>query len=65
MCQATVYLDDEKIMEDVIWLEPTPDGFLLRTFFEEPQEIKAALKSIDLLEHRVSLASAGREIGGR
>jgi predicted RNA-binding protein len=64
MCQATVYLDDEKIMEDVIWLEPTEGGFLLRTFFEEPQEVKAKLKSIDLLEHRVSLTSVGQGQGG-
>ena len=41
MCQAIVYLDDEQIMEDVIWLEPTPDGVLLRTFFGEPKEVKA------------------------
>jgi len=57
MCQATVYLDQEKIMEDVIWLEPTGDGVLLRTFFEEPKEVKGKLKSIDLLKHRVMLTS--------
>jgi predicted RNA-binding protein len=59
MCQAIVYLDDEQIMEDVIWLEPTPDGVLLRTFFGEPKEVKGRLKSVDLLKHRVLLASAG------
>ena len=32
MCQATVYLDEQKVMEDVIWLEPTEKGFLMRTF---------------------------------
>ncbi|MFZ5916369.1 MAG: CooT family nickel-binding protein [Chloroflexota bacterium] len=57
MCQATVYLDQEKIMEDVIWLEPTKEGVLLRTFFEEPKEVKGKLKSIDLLKHRVMLTS--------
>jgi predicted RNA-binding protein len=57
MCQATVYLDDQKIAEDVIWLEPTRDGVLLKTFFGEPQEVKATLKGIDLLKHRVLLAS--------
>ena len=60
MCQATVYLDDQKIMEDVIWLEPTADGFLLRTFFDEPREVKGTIVGIDLLKHRVLLTSADR-----
>lgn len=57
MCQATVYLDEEKVMEDVIWLEPTERGFLMRTFFEEPQEVEGTLQGIDLLKHRVLLSS--------
>jgi predicted RNA-binding protein len=60
MCQASVYLDDVKIIEDVIWLEPTEQGFLLRTFFEEPIEIKGTLQGIDLLKHRVLLTSSAR-----
>lgn len=58
MCQATVYLDEQKVMEDVIWLEPTADGFLMRTFFDEPQKVKGTLRRIDLLKHRVLLTSA-------
>jgi len=58
MCQATVYLDEQKIMEDVVWLEPTEDGVLLRTFFGEPQKVEGSLLGIDLLKHRVLLASA-------
>ena len=61
MCQATVYLDEKKIMEDVIWLEPTEDGILLRTFFEEPREVKGTLKGIDLLKHRVLLVSPAKD----
>ena len=57
MCQATVYLDDERVMQDVIWLEPTEDGFTMRTFFGEPLTVKGKLKGIDLLKHRVLLAS--------
>ncbi len=57
MCQATVYLDGDKVMEEVIWLEPTPDGFLLRSLFEEPREIRGKLEGIDLLKHRVLLTS--------
>jgi predicted RNA-binding protein len=57
MCQASVYLDQKKIMEDVIWLEPTQDGILVRTFFEEPQVIQGVLQAVDLLKHRVMLSS--------
>ncbi len=57
MCQATVYLDGEKVMEDVIWIEPTEEGMLLRSFFAEPQRVKGTLKGIDLLKHRVLLVS--------
>ena len=64
MCQANVYLDEQKIMEDVIWLEPTTDGFLMRTFFGEPMEVKGTLKGIDLLKHRVLLASPGQSKKG-
>jgi predicted RNA-binding protein len=60
MCQASVYLDQEKVMEDAIWLEPTPDGVLVRTFFEGPQVIKGVLQGIDLLKHRVLLSSQQR-----
>lgn len=59
MCQATVYLDDEQVMQDVIWLEPTEDGFSMRSFFGEPMKVKAKLKGIDLLKHRVLLTSNG------
>ena len=57
MCQATVYLDEQKIMEDVIWLEPGEDGILVQTFFEEPRFVKGVIKGIDLFKHRVLLAS--------
>lgn len=60
MCQANVYLDGKEIMRDVIWLEPTENGFLMRTFFEEPKEVVGTLQGIDLLKHRVLLASAER-----
>jgi len=58
MCQAKVYLDGNQIMEDVIWLEPTQDGFLLRSLFNEAQEVKGKLEGIDLLKHQVRLTSA-------
>ncbi len=58
MCQATVYLDEEKIMEDVIWLEPTEDGVLVRSLFGEPKKVRGAIKGIDLLKHRVLLTAS-------
>jgi len=57
MCQATVYLDEEKILEDVIWVEPTEEGVLLRTFFEEPKVVQGVIKGIDLLKHCVLLTT--------
>jgi predicted RNA-binding protein len=58
MCQAKVYLDGNQIMEDVIWLEPTQDGFLLRSLFDDAREVKGRLESVDLLKHQVRLTSA-------
>ena len=63
MCQATVYLDGEKVMEDVIWVEPTPDGVLLRSLFQESAEVRGRLEGIDLLKHRVLLTSKTQEEG--
>ena len=63
MCQATVYLDDKQVMSDVIWLEPTEEGFSMRTFFEGPVQVKGKLKGIDLLKHRVLLVSSDGKQG--
>ena len=60
MCQATAYLDGEKVMEDVIWVEPTADGVLLRSLFRESAEVRGELEGIDLLKHRVLLTSKTR-----
>ncbi len=57
MCQAKVYLDGNQIMEDVIWLEPTTEGFLLRSLFDDAREVKGRLEGIDLLKHQVRLTS--------
>ena len=64
MCQATVYLNDEKVVEDVIWLEPTDNGVVVRTFFDEPQVIEGKLQGIDLLKHRVLLTSLQPAVEG-
>jgi len=58
MCQAKAYLDEHPIMEEVIWLEPIQEGFLLRDLFGESREVRGTLRGIDLLKHRIILSSA-------
>ena len=55
MCQATVYLNDEELMQDVINIRPTSEGIRLATFFETPKIVQATIREIDLLKHRVWL----------
>lgn len=57
MCQAKAYLDEQQIMEEIVWLEPTQEGFRLYTLFGETREVKARLQSVDLLKHRIMLVS--------
>ena len=57
MCQATVYLNGEEIMKDVMLVQPVPEGILLATLFEEPRIVPAVIRKIDLLKHRVILES--------
>jgi predicted RNA-binding protein len=58
MCQATVYLNNEEIMHDVLRVELLPDQRVrLTTFFEPPRVIPAVIREIDLLKHRVLLES--------
>ena len=57
MCQATVFLDGDKILEDVIEVRPTAGGVELSTLFEEPRTVKAAIRDIDLLKHTIHLRS--------
>ncbi len=61
MCQATVYMKqngkEEKIMSDVILLEPAAEEGALRlqAFFEEPVTVRASIERIDFLKHTVTL----------
>jgi predicted RNA-binding protein len=57
MCQATVYLDGEKIMEDVLFIEPVAEGVRLVKMFEPVQLVPARIRSIDLMKHKVLLES--------
>jgi predicted RNA-binding protein len=61
MCQATVFLNGQEIMRDVLRVEPTPEGIRLYAFFEEPRVVPAVIQEIDLIKHRVMLASIEQE----
>jgi predicted RNA-binding protein len=50
-----VYLDEEKIMENVMVVEPTPEGVRLVAMFEPVQIIPAAIRQIDLMENKIHL----------
>jgi predicted RNA-binding protein len=64
MCQATVFLDGDKILEDVIQVRPTPEGVELTPLFEQPRVVRAAIRNIDLLKHTVHLESSEKGEGG-
>ncbi len=55
MCQATVYLDGKKIMEDVLVVEPMEDGIRLVKLFEPIQLVQASIRKIDLMKHKIIL----------
>ena len=61
MCQATIYLDGEEIMEDVTLVEILPEGVRLTVFFEPPRIVPAVIRQIDLLKHRVILEAIQKE----
>jgi predicted RNA-binding protein len=55
MCQATVYLNGQEIMQDVLKVELVPEGVRLSKLFEPPRVLGAAIVEIDLIKHRVML----------
>ena len=61
MCQIAVYLDEEKIMDSVMLVEPTAEGVRLVTMFEPPRVIPAAIQQIDLMKNRLYLKNIGQE----
>lgn len=55
MCQATVYLGDQEVAQEVIGLDPIEGGVRLAIFFEEPMIVPGRIRHIDFLKHRVLL----------
>ena len=46
MCQVAVYLDEEKIMDSVMLVEPTTEGVRLVNMFEPPRVVAAVIRQI-------------------
>ena len=61
MCQISVYLDEEKIMDSVMVVEPTPEGIRLIKMFEPPRVVPAAIRRIDLMKNRLILETVPAE----
>jgi predicted RNA-binding protein len=60
MCEANVYVIDkagnEKLfLEAVDKVVPTEDGFLLENIYSERKMIKAKIKEMALVDHRIVL----------
>ncbi len=60
MCEANVYLiqkdgTEKLLMESVDKVTPTEEGFILENIYSQRREIKASLKEMTLVEHRILL----------
>ena len=67
MCEANAYLNtvegkEELLMEGVNILRPDKDGVYLRSIFGEQKVVKARIKEMQLLEHRIILEGDGGSI---
>lgn len=57
MCQVAVFLDEEKIMDSVMLVEPIPGGVRLVKLFEPPLVVTAVIRQIDLMKNKLYLES--------
>ena len=59
MCEANVYLvkegKEELILEDLSVLRPEKDEIYLQSIFGEQKKVKARIKEMNLLDHRIIL----------
>ncbi|NMD42242.1 MAG: CooT family nickel-binding protein [Firmicutes bacterium] len=59
MCQSTVYLvkdgREEMIMEDVSLVKPQGDELLLVGMLGERKQVRAKIKELQLVDHRILL----------
>jgi len=59
MCEAHAYLvkegKEEMVLEDVAILRPEEGGLYLQNIFGEQKRIKARIKEMNLIDHRILL----------
>jgi len=59
MCEANAYLmkegKEELILEDISILRPEKDEIYLQNIFGEQKRIKARIKEMNLIDHRILL----------
>jgi predicted RNA-binding protein len=59
MCEANAYLvkdgKEELVLEDISILRPERDELYLQNLFGEQKKIKARIKEINLIDHRIIL----------
>jgi predicted RNA-binding protein len=60
MCEANVYFIDKEgneslLLESVDKVIPTKDGIMLENIFSERKTVKAKIKEMALVEHRIVL----------
>ena len=59
MCEANAYLfkegGEELILEDIMILRPEEDQLYLQNIFGEQKRIKARIKEMNLVNHRIVL----------
>ena len=61
MCESTAFLEkdgrEELLLAEVGYFKPEDGGYLLRSILGEEKHVEADLKEINLLEHKIVLAS--------
>jgi predicted RNA-binding protein len=59
MCEANAYLvkegKEELVMEDIMILRPENDGLYLQSIFGEQKRIRARIREMNLVDHRILL----------
>jgi len=62
MCEANAYLfkdgKEELIFEDLMILRPEQENLYLQNIFGEQKRIKARIREMNLVEHRIILEEA-------
>jgi len=59
MCEANVYMlregKEELVLEDISILRPEKDGVYLQNIFGEQKKVRARIKEMNLIDHRIIL----------